>query len=513
LIYRDSFNDSAAKINQDDCLSPPDSALSRQLTHAHSCGGACIAKSVSVDTVECNDFTVPNNMLTGNPQSLSTQYCTKCDHAFAAGPELECKFDRREYVETMPNGRMTTVPQRVSVTGAQQYQGDQCVANCYRSCGELQTHKNESRRAWIPELGVKRSEDPALKSTSAPVTPFAGSPINGANRPTTAVNRSGNGNGHINWTSFLHIGSDEAPVIGEEATHAKIGPLNPTQSTLASMVPRITDGTKILGTTLPLALAKETLSALGILGANGRDPPGMPGLNSAGDDASGCGSGPPQVSPFSDAHLSRARSVADAAMSKYGFVLSENNIFKTTHPSTLSSNNSHSSGSSIYLSAKSHSSNFSQLEDSSRSSRLSTHLSATSRDTTTNTIKLSTPRSEFRKLIEARGLRRDVDNELNWSGKSAGSGQHAEFNRGDKIPLERVGDIGQSLTAKVEKVRCKRIMLARKTMRCTRRWTLLDAINEVEHLERIRHFHIVQLVGTYIVGREFSILLYPAANW
>src|SRR4051794_20095090 len=35
---------------------------------------------------------------------------------------------------------------------------------------------------------------------------------------------------------------------------------------------------------------------------------------------------------------------------------------------------------------------------------------------------------------------------------------------------------------------------------------------ELEHLQRLRHAHIVQLVGSYVQGREFAILLYPCAD-
>ncbi|KAH9206410.1 kinase-like domain-containing protein, partial [Leptodontidium sp. 2 PMI_412] len=37
-------------------------------------------------------------------------------------------------------------------------------------------------------------------------------------------------------------------------------------------------------------------------------------------------------------------------------------------------------------------------------------------------------------------------------------------------------------------------------------------INEVEHLQRLRHPHIVQLVGSYLQGKKFAILLYPATE-
>jgi serine/threonine protein kinase len=100
------------------------------------------------------------------------------------------------------------------------------------------------------------------------------------------------------------------------------------------------------------------------------------------------------------------------------------------------------------------------------------------------------------------------DKELNWSGK----GQHVTFMPKDRIPLEVLSSLGSSMTAKVDKVLCRRIALARKTMRCSRQWTITEALQEVYHLQNLRHFHIVQLVGSYLQGRDFSILMYPVAD-
>jgi hypothetical protein len=100
--------------------------------------------------------------------------------------------------------------------------------------------------------------------------------------------------------------------------------------------------------------------------------------------------------------------------------------------------------------------------------------------------------------------------ELNWSGKSNG-GQHVKFERGEEVPLQGLGPIGVSLTAVVDKVRCRRILLARKTMICCRRLSLHDAFAEVEHLQKLRHPHIIQLVGSYLQAKKFSVLLYPVA--
>jgi serine/threonine protein kinase len=74
------------------------------------------------------------------------------------------------------------------------------------------------------------------------------------------------------------------------------------------------------------------------------------------------------------------------------------------------------------------------------------------------------------------------------------------------------GVLGHSATALVEKVRCKRIMLARKKIQCSWRVKREDMIEEVAHLQRLSHAHIVRGVGTYVIGKELSILLYPATT-
>ena len=101
-----------------------------------------------------------------------------------------------------------------------------------------------------------------------------------------------------------------------------------------------------------------------------------------------------------------------------------------------------------------------------------------------------------------------LDKELNWSGK----GQHVIFESNESVPLIMISRLGSSLTATVDKVLCKRIALARKTVRCPLKWKAEDALQEVYHMQNLRHFHIVQLVGTYLQGRRFSILMYPAAD-
>ena len=116
--------------------------------------------------------------------------------------------------------------------------------------------------------------------------------------------------------------------------------------------------------------------------------------------------------------------------------------------------------------------------------------------------------NEYTRLLLEKSLIRTPEEELDWSGR----GQHVEFKPSEEPPLTVLGPLGASMTARIDKVRCRRIVLARKSMKTNRNWTLEHAINEVEHLNRLRHAHIVQLVGSYVRHKDFAILLYPAAE-
>jgi serine/threonine protein kinase len=100
---------------------------------------------------------------------------------------------------------------------------------------------------------------------------------------------------------------------------------------------------------------------------------------------------------------------------------------------------------------------------------------------------------------------------MDWSGR----GQHAEFDPNEErdIPLRLEKALGHSANALVESVRCRRIRLARKTVRVSRRLKKEEAMEEVEHLQRLKHSHIIRVVGTYTLPRALSILLYPVADY
>jgi tRNA A-37 threonylcarbamoyl transferase component Bud32 len=119
--------------------------------------------------------------------------------------------------------------------------------------------------------------------------------------------------------------------------------------------------------------------------------------------------------------------------------------------------------------------------------------------------------SEWLEHLHDRGILLDPKDELNWSGR----GQHVEYDAKEEIdiPLAVKKVLGYSATAIVESVQCRRILLARKTVKCNRKLPKEEVVTEVENLQRLQHSHIVRIVGTYTLRRSLAILLYPVADW
>jgi hypothetical protein len=120
---------------------------------------------------------------------------------------------------------------------------------------------------------------------------------------------------------------------------------------------------------------------------------------------------------------------------------------------------------------------------------------------------------EYAELLRSKGLwPSDPHSEQNWSGR----GQHVEFRNSevDKInQLLAVQDtLGMGVSAIVHSVKCRRILLARKTVHTNRRFTKQQAMEEVAHLARLNHAHVVRLIGTYTWKRDLMILMYPVAD-
>ncbi|PMD17823.1 kinase-like protein [Hyaloscypha hepaticicola] len=89
---------------------------------------------------------------------------------------------------------------------------------------------------------------------------------------------------------------------------------------------------------------------------------------------------------------------------------------------------------------------------------------------------------------------------------------HVDFLPGEKIPLEVCDSAGHGSTSSVDIVKCRRIKLARKLTYLTPRTNEKMLLKEVQALQKLRHAHAVQLIGTYRQGRKFAALLYPVAD-
>jgi serine/threonine protein kinase len=121
---------------------------------------------------------------------------------------------------------------------------------------------------------------------------------------------------------------------------------------------------------------------------------------------------------------------------------------------------------------------------------------------------------EFAQLLQSQELWPvDPSVEQDWSGR----GQHVTFQKHEQRLIDEILEVqdilGSTRTAVVQSVKCRRILLARKSITCgNRTMTKEEAIAEVAHLTRLSHAHIIRVIGTYVKGRELSILLYPVAN-
>jgi serine/threonine protein kinase len=118
--------------------------------------------------------------------------------------------------------------------------------------------------------------------------------------------------------------------------------------------------------------------------------------------------------------------------------------------------------------------------------------------------------SQWLQLLKAHSLILDPKEALDWSGR----GQHVEYalEEQENIPLVLKGNLGFGASGIVDRVRCRRIDLARKTIRCIRPLTRQEAAKEVRHLQQLQHRHVVRLVGTYMLKKNLSILMYPATE-
>lgn len=106
----------------------------------------------------------------------------------------------------------------------------------------------------------------------------------------------------------------------------------------------------------------------------------------------------------------------------------------------------------------------------------------------------------------------DASSAPGWSGR----GNHVEFQRWEDVPLTLGTNIGQGSYAVVQRVICAKINkrpLAQKIIWDYRKGGIEQVMTEVKCIQHLRHRHIVQLVGTYVVQRSLHILMFPVGQW
>jgi hypothetical protein len=118
-------------------------------------------------------------------------------------------------------------------------------------------------------------------------------------------------------------------------------------------------------------------------------------------------------------------------------------------------------------------------------------------------------RRDYLTSLDNHNLIMPTTEEIDWSGR----GQHVVYQREDKVFLEHISYLGSGAYGTVDKVLCRRVALARKTTLMRRNNIRVERVmEEVLHLQKIRRFHIIQLVGSYLQNHDLSILMYPVAE-
>ena len=94
-----------------------------------------------------------------------------------------------------------------------------------------------------------------------------------------------------------------------------------------------------------------------------------------------------------------------------------------------------------------------------------------------------------------------------WSGK----GSHADFKSDEIIPLEKGRVLGYGMNGEVVEATCKGIRVALKKIRYQRR-IRNGQMKEMDVLKKLKHHHIVKLIGTYTQYPYLGLLLWPVAR-
>ncbi|KAI9696408.1 MAG: hypothetical protein M1836_005686 [Candelina mexicana] len=160
------------------------------------------------------------------------------------------------------------------------------------------------------------------------------------------------------------------------------------------------------------------------------------------------------------------------------------------------------------------------------------NLSSHQQSPRTSTETLPSPTTVMSTYLEF--VQHNKLNERSRKGWS-GHGSHVEYDAVADVPVIYRDFLGTGSFATVEKVEIRRhtlctprppphsfplgappnggtVFVARKHIRPSYKLKLKTIMDEVQHLDQMRHRHVVQLVGTHVVGNRLSILMYPAGD-
>jgi hypothetical protein len=94
-----------------------------------------------------------------------------------------------------------------------------------------------------------------------------------------------------------------------------------------------------------------------------------------------------------------------------------------------------------------------------------------------------------------------------WSGR----GSHVDFGPDETVPLDKGRVLGHGINGEVLEVTCKGVRVALKRIHQSRRIPI-EQMREISILRKVRHQHIVTLIGTYTQRRYLGLLLWPVAQ-
>lgn len=100
--------------------------------------------------------------------------------------------------------------------------------------------------------------------------------------------------------------------------------------------------------------------------------------------------------------------------------------------------------------------------------------------------------------------------EPDWNWADRGT-SHVKFHKDDPLPFQEVRELGHGVNGPVVEVEIKGFRVALKKIYC-RQGVTQKQLQEIKILKRLKHPHVIDVVGSYTRGKYLGILLYPVAT-